>query len=469
MTLKETFAELDSLKAEFQTFQPLKKDDEERLWEKFRLDWNFNSNHMEGNTLTYGHTKLLLIFDQTTGGYSLRENEEMKGHDVAIRMVDELAKDKERNLTEAFIRQLNKIILIRPFWKEAETEGGQKTRKEIIPGDYKEFPNSVRLENGEIFKYASPEETPAQMNDLMSFYNTHASSADTHPVWLAAMLHYKFVLIHPFDDGNGRVARLLTNYVLMKNGFPPLVIKSNEKKAYLTALNKADTGDLEAYVQYMAVQLNWSLQTSLKAAKGQNIDEDGDLDKKIAMLEKELAAIDVNETVQVKLGEVYFTNILDSWLSELLKKVIPEVQKFNRLFSEIQHYVAFINVGNSVNFADEPAIEVVDMLYDQFDNGRANISKYDGKIVFDARYLSLIKGGLKTFGCSYGFDIQFDSLKYEVLVDEFTENEQRSRKKIFEKLLHKPLTSEEIDQVVSLLTGAIFKHIDFHSKKKGLR
>lgn len=288
MTPKEMYQKIDELKAQLAKLQPLKPEDEQRLWKKFRLEWNYNSNHMEGNTLTYGHTELLLIFGKTTGDYDKREQDEMVAHDVAIKMVVELAQDKERDLTENFIRQLNEIILVRPFWKEAITPDGQPTRREITPGEYKKFPNSVRLENGEIFHYASPEETPALMNDLMQFYKTNAASTEVHPLWLAAMLHYKFVRIHPFDDGNGRVARLLTNYVLMKNNFPPVVIKDTDKKNYITALNKADAGDLESFVFYICEQLLWSIQLSINAAKGKDIDEPGDIDKEIAVLKMEL-------------------------------------------------------------------------------------------------------------------------------------------------------------------------------------
>jgi Fic family protein len=241
--MQKAFTQIDTLAQELKSLQPLKDEYQKKLDKKFRLEFNYNSNHIEGNTLTYSHTELLLIFDQISGDYKAREIEEMKAHDVALTMIGELANDKERDLTESFIRQLNEIILVRPFWKEAIAPAGQPTRRLIEPGTYKEFPNSVRLENGEMFDYASPEETSAMMHDLMNFYHKHAKE---HPIWQAAMVHYKFVCIHPFDDGNGRVSRLLMNYILFKNNLPPVIIKAKDKKGYITALNKADTGDLDA-------------------------------------------------------------------------------------------------------------------------------------------------------------------------------------------------------------------------------
>src|SRR5690606_813342 len=110
---------------EWMSLQPLKKEDQDRLDRKFRLEFNFNSNHIEGNTLTYGQTKLLLLFDETTGNARLQDYEEMKAHDVGLKVMKQEALDTERPLTEAFIRELNKIILVRPYWKDARTHSGE--------------------------------------------------------------------------------------------------------------------------------------------------------------------------------------------------------------------------------------------------------------------------------------------------------------------------------------------------------
>jgi Fic family protein len=286
--LTEVLKEIDSLKDQLDKLKPLKKEDEERLWKKFRLEWNYNSNHIEGNTLTYNQTELLLIFDKTTGDHEMREYEEMKNHDVAIKLVREYANDVSRELTEADIREFNKIILVRPFWGNAQTADGQSTRKLIQPGEYKKEPNSVKLQNGEMFHYASPEETPAKMNELMNWFRKVLSEKKLHPAQIAAQLHYDFVRIHPFDDSNGRTSRLLMNYVLLRNGFPPVIIKASDKKGYLTALNKADVGDLDSFVVYILDQLKWSLELNAKVARGQSIEEIDDVDKEIDVWKRSL-------------------------------------------------------------------------------------------------------------------------------------------------------------------------------------
>lgn len=235
-----------------------------KLWEKFRLEWNYNSNHIEGNTLTYDETKLLLIFDQTTGNHFLREYEEMKGHDVGIELIKMHASEVNKPLTESFIRDLNKLLLVKPFYKPAIAHDGIDTQKLITPGEYKTTPNSVRLSNGEIFEYTQPRDVGFKMQELVANYNAELAANTMHPIALAAKLHYDFVRIHPFDDGNGRVARLLLNLVLLNYNYLPAVIKSENKKEYLKALNLADTIDIKYFIEYLNSTLLWSYNIALE-------------------------------------------------------------------------------------------------------------------------------------------------------------------------------------------------------------
>ena len=263
------------------------EDRQKTLDKKFRLEFNYNSNHLEGNTLTYGETELLLLFAQTTAvGHEFREYQEMRAHDVAFALIQEWALDRERPLVEADIKELNRIILVEPFWKEAVTSDGQSTRKLIQIGDYKQFANSVRLTNGEIFEYAKPTETRVEMGELIEWLRAEERGEPYHPAELAALFHYRFVRIHPFDDGNGRISRLLMNYILLRSHFPPVIIRSHDKKNYLRSLREADAGNPQAFVDYIAAQLVWSLETSIKAAKGESINEPGDLDKKMTVLKQ---------------------------------------------------------------------------------------------------------------------------------------------------------------------------------------
>lgn len=322
-----TINTVNALKAELDKKLPMKAEYEKRLKKKLRLEFNYNSNHIEGNTLTYGQTQLLLFFDKSSGDVPVSDIEEMKGHDIALSQIEEMAKDKERPLTELFIKELNKLILVKPFWKDAISYDGNPTRKKIEIGQYKTSPNSVRLRNGEIHEYASPEETPALMNDLLNWYNENKERL--HPVQLAAEFHYKFVCIHPFDDGNGRVARLIMNYILLKNNYPPVVIKSDDKESYLTSLQKADTGDIISLIEYIEKQSVWSLELSIKAANGEDIEELGDIEKEIELLRKDkLTKTKIYKTPKVAYELINHIND-DLWMP-----IVKVLNKFDDFFAE---------------------------------------------------------------------------------------------------------------------------------------
>ena len=317
---------IDQLSATYNSLLPMSPENQRRWDKKVRLEFNYNSNHIEGNTLTYGETELLLFFDETHGSHPMREYEEMKAHDVAFQKIKEWAADTETPLTEQDIKNLNQIILVQPFWKDAITPDGQPTRRQITVGNYKTQPNSVRLPNGELFEYTAPQEVPIQMQALMEWYRDEQTAL--HPVTLAAMFHYKFVRIHPFDDGNGRVSRLLMNYVLLAHKLPPVVIKSSDKQNYLHALRLADTGQYEAFIRYIAEQVVSSLEMAIKAAKGESIEEPDDLDKEIALLTRQLQHQETYKTPQQVLNVFHWAQ------QKLLAPCEAVLQKFDKLFQE---------------------------------------------------------------------------------------------------------------------------------------
>lgn len=281
MPLKQVNKRIEELCKQWLSLQPLNQEDDERLWKKIRLEWNYNSNRIEGNTLTYGETELLLIHGRVEGDHSMRDYEEMKAHDLAIKKVREFAEDKKRHLNEADIRDLNLLILKEPFWKKAETPEGHPTRKEIFPGKYKTQPNHVRTATGEIFKFAIPEEVPVKMQELIKWLKGNIESSPAPIALFLAQLHHRFIIIHPFDDGNGRIVRLLLNYVLMRFGYPPLVIKNSDRNAYFSALQKADAGNIDALAVYLGETLASWLEIGIRAAEGEDISEPEDIDKEV--------------------------------------------------------------------------------------------------------------------------------------------------------------------------------------------
>ena len=224
----------------WKALQPLPERDREMLVRRFAIDFNYNSNHIEGNTLTYGQTELLLLFGKVVGEAEIKDVQEMTASNVALRMITEEAARKDAPLTQNLIRALHKTLLREDYTLYRNLPGGQITSYVIHAGHYKSRPNSVITRYGDRFDYASPEETPALMTDLVDWYNTAEQSGKFTPVELAAIFHYRFLRIHPFEDGNGRMARLMSNYILARRGYPMIVVRSRKKKEYLEALHKTD-------------------------------------------------------------------------------------------------------------------------------------------------------------------------------------------------------------------------------------
>lgn len=224
----------------WQNLQPLSPRDRERLSRRFTVDFNYNSNHIEGNTLTYGQTEILLLFGKVIGEADVRHVEEMTASNVGLRMMIEEATMKDIPLTQNFIRTLHKTLLRQDYTVYRNLPGGMQTSFVIHAGQYKTRPNSVITRYGDRFEYASPEETPGLMADLVDWYNIAEREGKLSPVELAALFHYRYIRIHPFEDGNGRIARLMVNYILTRHNYPMIVVRSREKSKYLDALHQSD-------------------------------------------------------------------------------------------------------------------------------------------------------------------------------------------------------------------------------------
>ena len=220
--------------------QPLSDRDRELLSRRFTIDFNYNSNHIEGNTLTYGQTEILLLFGKIVGEADVRDVHEMTASNVGLKMMKEEALLKETPLTQHFIRTLHRTLLREDYTVYRTLPGGVQTSYVIHAGQYKTRPNSVITRYGDRFEYATPEETPALMSDLVDWYNEAERSGEFTPIELAAIFHYRYIRIHPFEDGNGRIARLMVNYILTRHDYPMIVVRSRKKKEYLDALHRTD-------------------------------------------------------------------------------------------------------------------------------------------------------------------------------------------------------------------------------------
>ena len=333
------------LKAILDNLRPINNEQEARIMQKFRLDWNYHSNHLEGNTLTYGETKALILFGITAQGKPLKDHFEITGHNEAINWVIDVVKG-EYPLTEKFIRELHTLLLKEPYEVDAVTPDGKPTKKKIHVGSYKTSANHVKTKTGEIFYFATPEETPAKMYDLLSWYNEKVKE-NLNPILLAAEFHYKFIRIHPFDDGNGRTARILMNFILMKFGYPPVIIKTQDKDNYFAVLQLADAGNIESFLEYIAQNLVSSLEIMIAGANGEDIEEEDDLDKEIALLEQRLNYFDKKNIPKKHTIDKNFT---EYFVYHIVERFFKTNNKFTKFYEKNDFS---IQLGNQINHLNE--------------------------------------------------------------------------------------------------------------------
>lgn len=339
MVLEDIFHKANKLKSDIEKLRPIKPEIEKRIMQKFRLDWNFHSNNIEGNSLTFGETKSFLLHGITAQGKPLKDHLDIKGHNEALLLLDDVLKER-RPLTETFIRGLHEIILHEPYDVPAVTTDGNPTRKRIEIGRYKSTPNHVQTATGEIFYFATPEETPAKMRDLLNWYESTKDDASIHPLELSAKFHYTFIRIHPFDDGNGRMARILMNLILMSKGYPPVIIKTQDKTNYLRSLQQADGGDINIFISYIGEQLIHSLDLYLSGALGEDIEEMDDVDKEIALLK-----VKYNSDIKIYRSIETQVEVLNKSLDPLLEVIFQKVRHFDDMFAKQAQIIWYKHEG----------------------------------------------------------------------------------------------------------------------------
>lgn len=232
-------------KEQLDAARPLPKYTLRTLREKLFLEWTYNSNAIEGNTLTLNETKVVLE-GITIGGKTLREHLEVINHRDAIRYVEEIISNQEP-LSEWQIKNLHRLVL---KGIDDGYAGVYREEQVFISGAGHVPPSAVLIQE--------------KMEDMMNWYRNEGSHLNT--IERGAMLHAIFVGIHPFIDGNGRTARLLLNLELMKDGYPPVIIKVENRLAYYEALDKAHmTNDFHDFVSLVEAEVEDSLDLYLQA------------------------------------------------------------------------------------------------------------------------------------------------------------------------------------------------------------
>lgn len=212
----EELKKIEDMKVEYtRLLREMAKEDKKDLFDRFTANFTYESDAIEGNTLTLKDVEMVMFEGKVPKGADLREVYETRNS----REVMNLILKKKFDVSEESLKRMHKMLM-----KDIDKRIG-----------YKKFPNVIP---GAGFKTTPPEKVPKEMEALMRWYNKNKERMC--PIMLAALMHGKFEQIHPFADGNGRVGRWLTAVILVNGGYPPLIIRKSHRESYRGALKAFD-------------------------------------------------------------------------------------------------------------------------------------------------------------------------------------------------------------------------------------
>lgn len=323
---REMFEELDELKAHLDGLRPLDPDRLAAVKEKLRIDWTYNSNAIEGNTFTLQETVFVLREGLTVKGKPLSEYLEVIGHAEAIDWLEEVVREK-RPLTERLIKDLHAIVM-RGSTSITIGPPGNMVTKRVEPGCYKYDNNHVIKPDGSIHYYVDHLQVPGEMEALIRWYDENREAM--HPVELAARLHHRLVAIHPFTDGNGRVSRLVMNMALMQAGYFPAIIKTEDRREYLDALDSADAGEYGPFVAMVEREAYRTMKLVVDVVEGREAFGKEDLRRMVAGFAERVGKLDkdiglISKEVDTK-SQWIFALKLSAFIEVLAKDIVSNIK-----------------------------------------------------------------------------------------------------------------------------------------------
>lgn len=279
----------------------------------FRIELTYTSNALEGNTLTRRETALVVEKGLTVGGKSLIEHLEATHHAQALDWIKEQTKRKSHEITEKDILQIHEIIL--------------KGIDDTIAGHYRNVP--VRI-SGSTVVLPNPLKVPQLMEEFCAWMKQKTGQNSPE---LAAEAHYRLVTIHPFVDGNGRTARLLMNMILMRGGYPPAIIRKQDRLAYISSLEIAQLGGTkDAYLKLINKAIDRSLDIYLKAILGED-EAQNEIQKSLKIGELARMTGESNSTIRhwTKEGLLDVSEITASGYHLYSSEAVERIKKIHEL------------------------------------------------------------------------------------------------------------------------------------------
>ncbi len=243
--LEKTFERLFEKRDLLNQSRPLPAIAMQKIKDALSVEWTYNSNSIEGNSMTLRETYVILNDGMTVKGKPLREHFEVNNHHKALHFLYDLV-DKKQNLSVSNILDIHRFMLnnIEDLYAGRLRNGG------------------VRIQ-GANFVPPNARKVSGLLDELIAF--VHNNPLQLNVIELAAVFHHKFVWIHPFFDGNGRTVRLAMNLLLLNAGFPPAIILKNDRKKYYDALNMANNGNYHKLVLLISQALERSLNIYINA------------------------------------------------------------------------------------------------------------------------------------------------------------------------------------------------------------
>ncbi len=239
---------IEGKKKKLDQARPLPQSALHKIREALSVEWTYNSNAIEGNTLSLRETQMILEDGVTISGKSLREHFEAKNHDTALKHLNTLVTEV-KPLNSSEILSLHGYVM-----RSIDDEFAGRIRHA-----------GVRI-SGANFLPPNAQKVPDLLDALIQYVNDNPDGLSA--IEMATVFHHRFVYIHPFFDGNGRTVRLAMNLMLMRQGFPPAIILKNDRKKYYDALNQANKGSYEKLMLLMCQALERTLNIFLSAIPG---------------------------------------------------------------------------------------------------------------------------------------------------------------------------------------------------------
>lgn len=398
---------------------------------RFRLDWNYYSNEMEGNSLTRMETRQLMIENVTVGNKPLKDVLEMSGHDKEVLEIMRVGKGTVR-LSESRIKAMHRAIMY---------ESDPQKKQHI--GHWKPDRNYVINYKGEKFEFVAPDEVAEAVHQLLNTTNAQIDAIigkhkdAIHPVEMAFQFHLEYVRIHPFYDGNGRTARLLTNLLLISLGFPPVILRKEDRDLYYKYL-----ADIQGYganpdlfLGFMGDLVIHSQELMLDAIAGKDIEEEDDLDKEIALWKNELD----HEIIVLPKNSQLIKELLTHSIFPLIKLFIEKHSQFEDLFVKTEIEYLFDSY-------------IVDK-YSYDSEFRNQITDFTKNIQVRYHFKGFSKDQFTNFNFSSSISIIFNDFSYEINLSHL------GNQSIITKRYSENLTPKEINYIVRFSVKESFDQI----------